>query len=535
MTRPSKVFAREATGLVRQLSAFDALGMSLSAMGLLFAFNVIVFSPAFYPDANPIAIALFGLLLSLPSVGVYTLMSIAMPRTGGDYVWVSRITHPSAGFSINLALTLIPLAFVGIGTPTAVQWATAEMFYDLGKIYNNQNYISIATYLQGSDPTFWIAIVLIFVAAAIVMANVKLATAIVRYFSILAFIIAVVFVATVLAAGNSTFIANFNALSGANYNDVITAGQTAGAYNGAPSMFSFSSLYAGAATGALAYLGFYYPVYFAGEVKQVRRTQIIAQVGGIIIFAIFTSIIVAVEYFGEGPSFANAMAALWASGSSSFPYISIPLASGMSMFWTQNPFLVVLFNLSYAGTIEIFNIVVFFTLARNLFAWSFDRITPTAFASLNDRTHTPVNATIPMVLVSIVYTYVAVYQYGILASYFSYGTAGLVIGIALVALAAMVYPFRRRDIFETTDPISKKKIMGVPLITIFGALTIISSVIIVYAIILPVIGGIEFVTILTQGIIPTFVIGIVLYAIAWAVRKRQGLDLGLIQREIPPE
>jgi amino acid transporter len=509
--------------------------MSLSAMGLLFAFNVIVFSPAFYPTANPIAIALFGLLLSLPSVGVYTLMSIAMPRTGGDYVWVSRIANPMTGFTVNVALTLIPLAFVGIGTPTAVQWATAEMFYDLGKIYNNQGYLSIATYLQGSDPTFWLAVVLILFAAAIVIANVRLATRVVRYFTIIAFAVSVIFVGTVLAAGNSAFISNFNALSGANYNSVISAGQAAGAFSGVPDMFSLSSVYAGAATGALAYLGFYYPAYFAGEVKQVRKTQIIAQLGGIIIFALFTCVIVAVEYYGEGPSFVNAMAALWAAGSSSFPYVAIPLASGMSMFWTQNPFLVSLFNLSYAATVEVFNIAVFFTLSRNLFAWSFDRVMPMAFASLNEKTRTPLNATIPMVLVSIVYTYIAVYQYGILASYFSYGTAGLVIGMAIVALIAIVYPYRRRDIFEAADPMSKRRILGVPLISIFGVLTVITAAIIVYAIILPVIGGIQFETIFTQGIIPTFVIGAVIYIIAKVVRRKQGIDIGLAQREIPPE
>jgi len=128
------VFVREATGLTRQISAIDSLSMSLSGMGLLFAFNFVVFASAFYPDANPIGIALFGLLLNLPSVGVYTLMAIAMPRTGGDYVWVSRVTNPLIGFAVNLTLTSITLAFVGSGTTEAVQWAFGEMFYDLGKI-----------------------------------------------------------------------------------------------------------------------------------------------------------------------------------------------------------------------------------------------------------------------------------------------------------------------------------------------------------------------------------------------------------------
>jgi amino acid transporter len=300
-------------------------------------------------------------------------------------------------------------------------------------------------------------------------------------------------------------------------------------------MFSYSTLYAGAAAGSLAYLGFYYPVYFAGEVKNVRRTQIISQLGGIIIFAVFTTVVVSVEYFGEGAAFANAMASLWAAGAPEFPYLTTPLASGLSMFWSRNPILVALFNLSYAATIEIFNITVFFTLTRNIFAWSFDRVLPAAFAQVSDRTHTPIVATLPLLIVSVIYTYVTIYQYGILAATFSYGVAGLVIGIAIVAIAAIIYPYTRRDLFKATDPISKFTIRGIPLISIMGVLTVIASVTIVYTIMLPVIGGVNFLTILFEGIIPTFVIGIVLYSISWIVRRRQGMDLTLVKREVPPE
>jgi hypothetical protein len=38
-----------------------------------------------------------------------------------------------------------------------------------------------------------------------------------------------------------------------------------------------------------------------------------------------------------------------------------------------------------------------------------------------------------------------------------------------------------------------------------------------------------------EGIIPSFIIGVILFVIAWVVRKSQGLDLSLLQKEIPPE
>lgn len=92
------IFVRQATGLVRQISGLEALGMSINQMGLLYVFNVVAFTPAFYPSANPLLGPVVGLLLVLPIVGIYILFSIGIPRTGGDYVWVSRVFNPGIGF-----------------------------------------------------------------------------------------------------------------------------------------------------------------------------------------------------------------------------------------------------------------------------------------------------------------------------------------------------------------------------------------------------------------------------------------------------
>lgn len=66
MSQSKKVFVRDATGLVKQISGMDALGMALTQMGLLYVFNVVAFTPGFYPQANPIIGPFIGLLLVLP-------------------------------------------------------------------------------------------------------------------------------------------------------------------------------------------------------------------------------------------------------------------------------------------------------------------------------------------------------------------------------------------------------------------------------------------------------------------------------------
>lgn len=536
---PKTIFARDATGLVKQISGMDALGMVVTQMGLLYVFNVVAFTPSFYPSANPIAVPLIGVLLILPIAGMYILFSIAIPRSGGDYVWVGRIFSPGIGFTTNFALTLLVVSIVAAVAPWIGQWSIAQMFYDLGVLQHNAGFISTANYLEQPGPTFWVSAGFIILAGLIVIASSRLAARVVKYWALISIVIGAVFIGTVLSSSSSHFAANFNALSGSNmtYDQVINAGQQQfGAFNGVPPVLSSATLYAGA-LGLLGYLGFNSSAYFSGEIRQNRKNQILAQFGGTILFAAFTSLMIAVMYFGEGPKFVNAMAALWYNGSGQYPYLagSPPLSSGMSMFWTQNSVLIAIFTLSFGLTAFVMDVSIFYTFTRNLFAWSFDRVVPTAFANINSRTRTPVYAASLMTALGIVYTYIAIFQSNILTELFSYGTAGEFLVFLVVSLAAIVYPYRRRDIFASADPTSQRKIAGIPLITIFGVLSLGVSLLTLYSLLSPSIGGVDAVPVLLEGTLPTFIIGAVIYVIVWSIRKRQGVDLGMLQREIPPE
>ncbi len=530
------VFVRDATGLVKQLSGMDALGMAVTQMGLLYVFNVVAFTPAFYPEANPLLGPFIGLLLILPIAGMYVLFSIAMPRSGGDYVWVGRIFHPSIGFTANFALTVLIISVVGAVAPWIGEWSIAQLFYDLGILDKNPGYLSIANSLLTPTSAFWISVVFIIVAGLIVIASSRLAARVVKYWTVISIIIGVLFIATVISAGSSVFAQNFNSLSGSNmtYDQIVSTGQQSGAYNGVPPLISAASLYAGA-LGLLGYLGFNSSAYFAGETKRNHRTQIIAQIGGTLLFAAFTTAMIAAEYFGEGPSFVNSMAALWISGSSTYPYLAgtPPLASGLAMFWTQNQVLIAIFTLSFGLTVEVMNISIFFTLSRNLFAWSFDRLAPSVFSNINPKTRTPVYAVAIMTALGLLFTYITIFQYGLLATLFTYGTAGTFMVFLIVSVAAIAYPFLRKDIFESAHPMSQKKIAGVPLISITGALGIVVSLVAIYAVLLPAIGDVE--SVFLTGIIPTFAVGAVIYAIVWGIRRSQGIDLNLLQKQIPPE
>ena len=107
------LFVRNATGLVRELNAFDAFNLVFSAVLIPVGITeVMAFTPIFWPHAN----MLLSFLLATPLVAtcglVYLYFTGIMPRSGGDYVWVSRTVSPFLGFFVNFSVTFVFLTWI---------------------------------------------------------------------------------------------------------------------------------------------------------------------------------------------------------------------------------------------------------------------------------------------------------------------------------------------------------------------------------------------------------------------------------------
>src|ERR1700748_3226322 len=97
------VFVRKATGLVRGWSVRDAFIYATFSINLI-TLGLYIFSyRPFIPKGSLMfAVLLSGAYLVLQGV-TYASLIAAMPRAGGDYVWMSRVLGGGIGFVLAVA------------------------------------------------------------------------------------------------------------------------------------------------------------------------------------------------------------------------------------------------------------------------------------------------------------------------------------------------------------------------------------------------------------------------------------------------
>jgi amino acid transporter len=172
---------------------------------------------------------------------------------------------------------------------------------------------------------------------------------------------------------------------------------------------------------------------------------------------------------------------------------------------------------------------------RTVFAWSFDRLLPERFSQVNERFHSPVAA---ILLVMGIVTLMLVWSIWStdFNTWLALGVLAGVVCVVIVAVAAMLFPTRRPDLYRASP--ASVNLGGIPVLYIVGPLAILVMLFLTYCVIAypPLaIGSLD-----NLWWVPTFIGGIIVfglavYFIAKAVRRGQGIDIDLVYRELPPE
>ncbi|MFI5449541.1 MAG: APC family permease [Candidatus Bathyarchaeia archaeon] len=524
MEKSNKVFVREATGLTRSLSPFDSIAINVESITIGTMFFGLVFIGTFFGTDISLGF-LLATALSLAFALLYSTFSTLMPKTGGDYVWVSRIIHPSIGFALNLYISLVVLSWPAISGGAVVPAFMSTGLTATSIITGNSWYANLTSTLN--QP--WV-IYAVSALPLVLLLGTKTSLKFIWAGFIAGALAVIITIGTFLFAGHSTFISNYNAVSSVKYDAVITSATAIGF---APSL-TLLGVFAASVFALFNSLGYNFTAYYVGEVQRPNRmrTQLIAQFGALLIFALLGAVLYSSLYSFVGRDFVNSVLFLFNNSPSNYPLpFTYPLASAYLAYATNIVYLPLFVNTLLAISYSLSSIAFAFVIVRNFFAWSFDRVLPMKLADIDQR-GTPWCAILIATVISEIYA--VLFTYTPTSAYMAYEVTGFAIVWGVVAVAAIVFPYFRKEMFESLPGAGKGRILGTYKITIVGIIGVLASAIMIYASLSPsYVGALN--PAYMAAMIGPLLAGIPIFFIAQYVRGKQGINIALAYKALPPE
>ncbi len=521
------LFIRNATGLVRDLSPWDAFNLVFAAVLVPIGFmEVMSFAPQFWPHAN----LFLSFLVAAPLVAcfgaVYIYFTELMPRSGGDYVWVSRTLHPFLGFVVNVGLTYVFLTWIALNFVLMVK-VLAPAFAFVAGI--NAGWLTSPSNLETA-----IVVTVLTVAYGLLMIRGIRPVARFMTVSFIVVWVGVIVMAIIMGfASHAGFIHSWNAMSpgGLSYSGVIAKAGSLG-FSAAGGIGWAATLFA-MVYAFNVYTGFQWTGYFAGEIKNVRRSAVTSIVGGLLAAVVGYVVLSALVYKLFGFQFFGSLVYLaFGPGSSHVTLPFAPYIPAMVKFFPVAAAVQIGIALCFVLTIIWWTPAGFLLGTRNMFAWSFDRLAPEGLTNVSDRFHTPVVATIVVAVVVEVLSLLNIYSN--LAAWLLSVIWLLGFGFVIVSIAAGLLPWLHRDMFERGPAWGKRRLLGIPVISWLALVSGVSWGFVVWAAFKTGFGGtLALRPMIESAIVPIaaalWFIGMYLY------RRRQGVNLSRLFHEIPPE
>lgn len=527
--RGPRTFVREATGLTKELSLLDIFVYNTNnqniGLGVLF---ILLFVPAFYPGASMLAGALVAGLLAVAHATTYAFFAAALPRSGGDYVYISRTLSPVLGFISSFNWLVWLSVYIGIPAAYFGQYGLSSLFRMLAAYAENPEIMRLADFWQTSLGIFVAGTALIVLFGIVFALGTKL------YFRIqnIAFVIATLAVAVAgliaLVTPRETFLVRFDeyvrAVGGVE-NAFAVAQQNAG-YE--PHPFDAYQTFLSLSLPLYIVLFAITSSFIGGEVKNARRAQLFGMPGSVLYCTAWILLLVAafekmVGYDGLAVIGAADPQALGLAFTPTF----IELAGAVVH---RNLLLILFLGVGFLLWTYVWLPINYLASTRILLAWSFDRLMPEKLSYVSPRTHTPLVAILVIGLIGEVC--LALYAWHIVLVSIV-GIFGWIVSFILTAIAAIVFPYRRRHDFEAS-PV-RWRVAGLPLMSIVGALAVVSLLVCEVVFWLdPFVGLAHYpnVQVLTVAV---FIVGALVYWLAKTIQARRGIRVEYAFQEIPPE
>jgi len=493
---------------------------------------------SFFPKGQILTAVLISAVWVSFLVIAYAGLIVTIPRAGGDYVWQTRILGSGVGFVMAATGWWFIL---WLWAPIYGNVLSAEFFQPLLATLGHP---SAATWFAKPTGIFLVTIITIVLAGILVSLGMAGYARIQRwgfYGGLLGFAVILI----LLAINNHTqFINSFNleAQKIFGVHNAFQATNAGAAKSGYTSpAFGFSPVSASMLLVPMMMFYLLWPNWGSTLYGEIRGASDFRRVfsgmfGGLWITVLLSVLFLVLVNKTMGTAFYNNSNALyWSAYYGGKVPSAIPIWPYPVMFvgWLvhntvfQVALIVVmlLWFLAWVGTL-------FLSSTRVIFAAAFDRILPDRAAEVSEKRKVPFYSLILMLLPAVGLG--ALYAYNsTFASYTLDATLVIAVTYLFTAIAVVLLPFIKKDLWNAS-PASRVKLFGVPIVPVAGWITIGLLGFNLY----------EWLSNPTYGVRNTdslyymggmYVLALLIYVVARIVRRRQGIDLGLINKEIPVE
>jgi basic amino acid/polyamine antiporter, APA family len=528
-------YARKATGLVREVSPFSTFVFNMAGQPTaIFLAVSIFFTLGAFPGGSIWLGFAMALLAALIVCLCYGLFTSAIPRSGGDYILVGRVTHPVIGLISSFfwaSGVILSIAFVSFAFVTV---ALGPSLTAVGLVSGDNSLVTAGEDLATSKGwQFGIGSALILLSAVLLGGGWRWTTRIMNgLWAVTMLGLATVFL-VLLFKSQDGFISSFNQFAGSitgepdTYNAVIDNARKEGV-DTSPA-FSLDNFWPTWAAICSLSLYSWLSIYISGEVRRAKDTTQVKTMSLAAVVHIGIAVILALVFFNKfGHDFFVAINSL----GETYPFAAPPYYTFLASIAGDSTLLAWWLFVTFAVAYPLLILPNITIAVRTFFAWALDGFLPSRFARVSPRTHAPNYAIGLVVILSVLVLWWAVSnEEGFLKVLFEAVLLQLVTMIML-GIAAMLLPYRRPDAWRSSA--TTKRLFGIPLIALAGGLVavVLAGLFAVYMAYPDL--GIE------KG--PFFrdcaiILGasLVTFFVARAARRRQGVDVDKLAAEIPPE
>lgn len=530
-----RIFLRKASGLIRTASETDTFIYNLGVVSIgLGVGSMLYYGPAFYPQGDLIwGIIIAGVAMSMISLG-FIAWTVTLPRSGGIYVFGSRILPPALALTMSLVEITAWLFYCAIAAYWIVILALAPMFAGLSLLTGNETFLAVSTTMQEPWATFLIGAAILLISQFVLSYGMRFYLTVNKWVFILAMASTVLLIVTLAMSTREQFVAHLNELVGPTmgvsdaYNAIIASGKEKGW--GEPGFDLWQTILV-SNWPFLPLIGAAFSIAIGGEIKSVKRSQTIGMLGAVAtaVVAWLATVWLAYKVFGFeflGTAVFNTLSADGGLTTPTDP--SIALLTGIL---TESPLITVLTSLGLALWMWMWIPAMHTFGVRAVVAWSFDRVAPAPLAKISEKYHTPIVAITVTTIVNLIF--MALFVFTPWFSRIVILIEAAVLAWSVVLAAGIFFPYLRPQLYEKS-PLAGKTVFGLPVMTVACFLGFIAAQFYFWTLFFdPNAAGHEPTQVaIVAGV---FVLGLVFYYVMKMIRRSQGVDVTLAFKEIPIE